>query len=1166
MIDQREYIARLESAQPEELMRMLRSPTGEEDEVLRTYLEENRYHRLRTTARTSAARAAAAEPKGNVVVIPGWMGSELTAFSPGGAQEPIWLNVPRIMAGRFGRLRLGDDGRNSFDRHDDVRPSGILKRYYGEILLATAARWKVRAFWYDWRKDLDVAADQLYGAINEWFGRDRPVHIVAHSSGGLVARAFIRKYPKRWEAMWDGSASSPARAGGRLVMLGTPNHGTFQALLAITGLAATTRKLARLDRSRDLGELLQVFHSFPQSYQLLPSPFRVAGAGQLYHSETYGYLNVPQTHLDRAKQLQSQMKKPMGAERMVYVAGCGRPTYAGVRDYERIHSLEDYRATTLGDGYVTHELGLLDGVSTYYVEEEHSALTANPNVLAALDQLLEEGRTEHLSEQPTPAADEEGARKQLLRDREPEERRVEELRNLEAARPEASHLSVEERQAGDVLTRDLLSPRQALSRRQQTLAVSMRHPTVEVGMVFSPIEEIGYEEVKSANGHPIDAIAVGHYLGVRPRGSELGLDQAISRKFLRRPEGGGEVAESDLLLTQYSERGILRGELGQPFFLPDPRDPSGRRVIAIIGMGMPGRFGTPELTVLARELCWAVGRMGKRHLAVASIGTRYKNLGIAEAISAWIRGLKNAITGAIEDEERHIDRLTFAFNDPRMIAPAQAAILADVNRLRRQRRLEIRYEEMGTEELDRLGGLGLDWDRREFENDLARRRQGDRATGNADAPTRVTLSLEGGAYHFGAISESASVPERSLRLDPALVGEANAKLAAEADPDRQLERGRFLERLLVPNDLRGAMATNAPLVMMLDATTARIHWEMVAQSDRANSDNRFPATPSDGPSGGEFDRKFEFADYYLGTSRGLTRQLRSTFSPPPEPPPPPRRVLRILVVANPAADAPLPGAEREGHEIADVFEAFNSVYESHCESRVDVVRLIGPAEATRTDVLEHLMLRAFDVLHFAGHCFFNEQDPSLSGWVFGRNQCLSAYELNRIDRIPKFVFSNACQSGVTPDRTSAISPGLAPSFAEAFFARGVTNFVCTAWSVDDTAALEFSLRLYQGLLGLRPRIGPGPRYEPAPLEPIHEAMKQARLEIASQPHGVRTWGAYQHYGNPYYRLFDLDTMGRSKSDRRVAPGDESQASGNGQVPGRPAGAGRRRRGGKGIHG
>ena len=41
---------------------------------------------------------------------------------------------------------------------------------------------------------------------------------------------------------------------------------------------------------------------------------------------------------------------------------------------------------------------------------------------------------------------------------------------------------------------------------------------------------------------------------------------------------------------------------------------------------------------------------------------------------------------------------------------------------------------------------------------------------------------------------------------------------------------------------------------------------------------------------------------------------------------------------------------------------------------------------------------------------------------------------------------------------------------------------------------------------------------------MHTAMHQARLKIAGQPHGVRTWGAYQHYGNPYYRCFDPEAM------------------------------------------
>ena len=94
-------------------------------------------------------------------------------------------------------------------------------------------------------------------------------------------------------------------------------------------------------------------------------------------------------------------------------------------------------------------------------------------------------------------------------------------------------------------------------------------------------------------------------------------------------------------------------------------------------------------------------------------------------------------------------------------------------------------------------------------------------------------------------------------------------------------------------------------------------------------------------------------------------------------------------------------------------------------------------------MLDQLINYRFDILHYCGHCFFNPEDPSRSGWLFNREprHILTAHELSRIDRVPRFVFSNACESGVTPDRASARSALLAPSFAEAFFARGVSNFM-----------------------------------------------------------------------------------------------------------------------------
>ena len=195
--------------------------------------------------------------------------------------------------------------------------------------------------------------------------------------------------------------------------------------------------------------------------------------------------------------------------------------------------------------------------------------------------------------------------------------------------------------------------------------------------------------------------------------------------------------------------------------------------------------------------------------------------------------------------------------------------------------------------------------------------------------------------------------------------------------------------------------------------------------------------------------------------------------------------------------------------VLDLFKKFAQQEQGKKVSGVEIVALLGPSQATRTRVMQELILKPYDVLHYAGHCMYDKQKPSASGWIFTGGKRLSANELSRVDRIPKFIFSNACESGITPDRSERRSPELAPSFAESFFARGVQNFVCTAWPVNDLAARDFAKRFYTGLLGLGGR----------EVEPMHVAMREARIDIFNKEYGVRTWGAYQHYGNPYFRLF-----------------------------------------------
>ena len=136
-------------------------------------------------------------------------------------------------------------------------------------------------------------------------------------------------------------------------------------------------------------------------------------------------------------------------------------------------------------------------------------------------------------------------------------------------------------------------------------------------------------------------IAVGHYIGVKPQYAEAALDEAISEP-LPTPTAG--APDEGWILTQLTMRGTITGGLGQPFLLPDPRSPADR-LIAVVGIGLPGRLGAGELTVAVRELCWAVGRLGRAHLASVLIGSGAGNLSEQDAAEAWANGIAQALAG-----------------------------------------------------------------------------------------------------------------------------------------------------------------------------------------------------------------------------------------------------------------------------------------------------------------------------------------------------------------------------------------------------------------------------------------------------------------------------------------------------------------------------------------
>jgi pimeloyl-ACP methyl ester carboxylesterase len=830
-----DFLLELESADPESFTKILQRNDRETERDLERYFGPDlaEYRRLAVPSRASV--------RGNVVVLHGIMGSHLVKTN-GTDERTIWLNPWSLLTGRFADLALSEQG---------IRATGLLKRYYGKQLLRLGQRWNVRAFAYDWRLSLDESAKALGQAIDGWFPGGATVHLVGHSMGGLVARAFLALRRSHQ---------------GRLIMLGTPNRGSYSVPQLLHGYHSTLNTLALLDLRHSKGDIVRVLRGWPGVHAMDPA-------------------NAALSTL------------PVDPARMIYIAGSGRKTAVAIADETKLDRTEGYVYSGEGDGTVPHNLGLLEGVPTYYVDEEHGALPDNRDVLAALDELLEDGSSTRLARSP-----------------------------------------ITKRGASE-----------ASGNLAGFLAASTSKSS-EIEIRSGAIESV----------RDVDAVLVGYYQGVPP---------ALFR--------------SHPALTALA-KDTLRGGLGEPFYLPAL---NGVPPLLLIGMGEMGRFGERELGLLSRRAIETAHRLGLRRVAATIIGAGTGNLPFERAAHIWRRALENSA-------------IHLAFFE---LDPARARRLAEL----------VGAAEPAGEPTH-----------------VPAVHHGVRSV--AHAASRLSIEKTSRGYRLAVLTNSASIPEREIEIDHRLIDELNAKLR-HPSPDRS-EWAECLRRLLFPHDVREAIG-DAGLVLACDRATAQIQWEAIAA--------------------------------------GVSRQFRSLRSP----------VAgagfgqgTALVVADTCADAPLPSARAEGEAVAGILARHG----------VKVRALLGPAEASRSAVLRELMLRPYDVFHFAGHCQFDAVDPAASGWVFSGNTILSARELARFDRIPALIFSNACESGAMPSKTQD-----APGFAEALFSLGVSNLICTAWPVGDQAAGAFGRTFYEHLG-----------------QPLSSSLKHARLAVGDEAI------AWQHYGDP----------------------------------------------------
>lgn len=350
----------------DQIIALLRS--GAHAALLSAYFGELEYRELAQLAKIAATRS---NSRGEVVfVLPGIMGSRLGSLQRK-TTSLLWLHPMAIAQGGLSQLAL--PGGKA------LRALGVMLPGYLKLRLSLEIGGFRPVFHpFDWRADLETLARALSRSIEK--SGARKVHIVAHSMGGVVARIAL--------------ANDRERRIQKLVQLGAPNHGSFAVVQALRAAYPTVRKIAALDHHNTTEQLARaVFLTLPGLYQMIPSALS-ADEPNLFDPARWPQDDlVPDAAmLARAYKIRSRMPPP--DERCAVIVGTHQETVTSLRVGSEGF---EYSIQRDGDGTVPLSRALWEGADTWFVQENHGALTNNNEVLAALTGILKEGQTARLS-------------------------------------------------------------------------------------------------------------------------------------------------------------------------------------------------------------------------------------------------------------------------------------------------------------------------------------------------------------------------------------------------------------------------------------------------------------------------------------------------------------------------------------------------------------------------------------------------------------------------------------------------------------------------------------------------------------------------------------------------------------------------------------------------
>lgn len=201
--------------------------------------------------------------------------------------------------------------------------------------------------------------------------------------------------------------------------------------------------------------------------------------------------------------------------------------------------------------------------------------------------------------------------------------------------------------------------------------------------------------------------------------------------------------------------------------------------------------------------------------------------------------------------------------------------------------------------------------------------------------------------------------------------------------------------------------------------------------------------------------------------------------------------FKALIIGDPNNN--LPSARDEAYFIEKLLKKVN----------INVQVLLGQDDVTLENISLKLSNTEYDIIHFAGHGYFDFTSPASGGLRLG-NVVLSVNELERSLTGHPFVFINACEGAQTKTVSLGSHGKIIDGVATALLKSGAIGCLSPLWPVDDTLAKEFALKFYEEAL--------------SNARPIGESVRLARIALKERDEAPDFWASWVLYGNCLQKL------------------------------------------------